>query len=60
MEKEHWFLRVSKWGWTPIILGVVTGFLSVAIAADGAIEAAPGGVAVICFVWLAAVKGFIK
>ena len=57
---EHWFLRATKWEWTPIILGAVVGFSSVAIAADGAVEAAPGGFGLICFAWIALVKGFVK
>jgi hypothetical protein len=58
--KEHWILRVTKWEWTPIILGAVVGFSSVAIAADGAVEAAPGGFGLILFAWIALVKGFAK
>ena len=25
MEKEHWFIRATRWSWTPNILGAVTG-----------------------------------
>ena len=60
MEKEKWIIRVSKWEWTPIILGVVVCFAGIAINVADAIEAAPSGVGLIAFAWLAMVKGFAK
>lgn len=60
MEKENWFIRLSKWGWSPIILGIVVSLLTIVVAADGAVEAAPAGLGIICFVWIAMVKGFVK
>jgi hypothetical protein len=58
--KKNWFLRVSQWAWTPLIIGVIV-CLGVTIAANElTAEAAVAGVGLICFVWLAAVKGFIK
>lgn len=60
MEKENWFFKVSKWSWTPIILGAIVGFAGVAINKADAVEAIPSGVGFICFLWLAVVKAFYK
>jgi len=58
--KEHWFLRVTKWEWTPIILGAAMGIGIVAALPANVGAAAIGGTATILFAWIAAVKGFIK
>lgn len=58
--KEHWILRVTKWEWTPIILGVVTGIGIVAALPANAGAAAIGGAATVLFAWIALVKAFVK
>jgi hypothetical protein len=60
MEKEHWFLRATKWSWTPIILGAVTGIGIVAALPANTGAAAVGGTATVLFAWIALVKGFMK
>jgi hypothetical protein len=60
MEKEHWFLRVSRWSWMPIVLGIVTGVGIVAALPAEAGAAAIGGLSTILFIWIAVVKGLIK
>ena len=60
MEKENWFLRVSKWAWTPIILGFVVCVAVVAIAKVDSWAAAPAGLGAVCFFWLAMIKAFMK
>lgn len=58
--KENWFLRLSKWTWTPLLLGVVVCLAVAAIAKTESWEIVPAGIGLICFAWLAAVKGFVK
>jgi len=58
MEKQNWFLRLSKWSWTPIILGAIVCFAGVAINRADAVEAIPAGVGLVAFGWLAMIKGF--
>lgn len=60
MQKEHWLIRATKWAWTPIILGVVTGVGIVAALPAEAAAAGIGGAATILFVWIAMIKGFVK
>ena len=59
-EKKNWFLRLSQWTWTPLILGALV-CIGVTIAANEVSgEAAIAGVGLVCFAWLAVIKGFIK
>lgn len=60
MEKEHWFIRATRWSWTPIILGAVTGLGIVAALPAEAGAAAIGGVSTILFAWIAMIKFFWK
>lgn len=58
--KENWFLRLSKWTWTPFILGAVVCIGVTVFSKEVSWEAAFAGVGLICFAWLAVVKGFLK
>lgn len=58
--KENWLLRVTKWEWTPIVLGAVVCVAVVAIADINSLAAAPAGVGAVCFAWIAAIKAFTK
>ena len=58
MEKEHWFIRATRWSWTPIILGVVTGVGIVAALPAEVGAAAIGGGSTILFAWIAMIKFF--
>ncbi len=60
MEKEHWFIRATKWSWTPIIIGILAGVGIVAALPREAAAAGIGGLSTILFVWMAMVKGFSK
>jgi len=60
MENEHWLVKASKWSWSPIILGIVTGVGIVAALPQEAGAAAIGGVSTILFAWIAIIKGFWK
>jgi len=60
MEKEHWFIRATRWSWTPIILGAVTGVGIVAALPAEVGAAAIGGTSAVLFAWIAIIKGFWK
>lgn len=60
MEKEHWFLRATKWAWTPIIIGILTGVGIVAALPTEAAAAGIGGLSTILFAWIAMIKFFMK
>lgn len=58
--KVNWFIRLSKWSWSPIILGIIVCLLTIIVSAEDAIEAAPAGFGILLFVWIAVVKGRMK
>jgi len=62
MEKKetNWFLRLTKWSWTPVILGALVCLGVIAIANEVTGEAACAGVGLIAFGWIAMIKGFMK
>ena len=60
MEKEKWIIRATKWAWTPIILGILTGVGIVAALPAEAAAAGIGGAATILFAWIAMIKGFVR
>jgi hypothetical protein len=60
MEEKNWFLRASKWEWSPFIVGALAGIGVVAAASEVSLEAAIGGVATILFAWMAVIKWAMK
>jgi len=58
--KENGFLRLTKWSWTPILLGAFVCIGVTAIAKTESWESVPAGIGLVCFAWLAIVKGLVK
>ena len=58
--KEHWFIRLTKWAWTPIIIGIMSGVGIVAALPAETAAAGIGGLSTILFVWIAMIKGFSR